>query len=190
MKKILLLLPFLLLISSCSIDWNDDKDKKIKELNNDIVNLNKKAEENTFNKKLECAKLINKEKKWLSDFTSMYYNSAWKNINKEWEMWIEKSRSEVLETFYSKKASSCISVIQISYNMDMSYSYRYIIRDVLENKTIWDYYNWDYYDSLINQYWDWKYDWDDVNYPNACNNNSKINHCIEYYQKLNELKES
>ena len=188
MKKLLFIL-ILFFITSCSIDLNNDKEKKIEELNNTIFELNLKTEDDIFNKKIECSKLIDKEIKWLNDFTSMYYSSSWRVINKEWEMWLEKSRSEVLEIFYSNKESSCISVIQISYNMDMSYSYRYIIRDVLENKTIWDYYNWDYYSSLINQYWGGKFDWSDKNYPNACSETSKINHCIEYYEKLSDLRE-
>ena len=39
MKKYVILLIPLLLLSSCSIDWNDEKDKKISELNGQIESL-------------------------------------------------------------------------------------------------------------------------------------------------------
>ncbi len=50
MKK---LLPFILLtsllLSACSIDWNDDKDKK-------IAKLERQIEDDSFSKKQECEK--------------------------------------------------------------------------------------------------------------------------------------
>lgn len=37
MKKVILPLIFILFLSSCSIDWNDEKEKKIIELENKII---------------------------------------------------------------------------------------------------------------------------------------------------------
>lgn len=47
MRSLILLLIPLFLLSSCSIDWNDEKDKKIAELQKQIQN-------DTFKKKDEC----------------------------------------------------------------------------------------------------------------------------------------
>lgn len=41
MRSLTLLLIPLILLSSCTIDWNDEKDKKIVELNNGIRSLTK-----------------------------------------------------------------------------------------------------------------------------------------------------
>jgi hypothetical protein len=46
MKLTLLLIPMILL-SSCTIDWNDEKDTKIAE-------LEKQVQDDTFKKKQEC----------------------------------------------------------------------------------------------------------------------------------------
>lgn len=48
MKLTLLLIP-LILLSSCTIDWNDEKDKKIAE-------LEKQIQDDIFKKKQECKK--------------------------------------------------------------------------------------------------------------------------------------
>lgn len=50
MKFSLLLIPLLLFMTSCTIDWNDEKDKKIAE-------LEKQVQDDIFNKKQECTKL-------------------------------------------------------------------------------------------------------------------------------------
>jgi hypothetical protein len=65
MKKIISLsLLSILLLSSCSIDWNDEKDKKISSQNDKISKLEKQLEDNKkekeddlFKKKQECIKL-------------------------------------------------------------------------------------------------------------------------------------
>jgi hypothetical protein len=51
MKLTLLIIPLLFFMTSCTIDWNDEKDKKIAE-------LEKKT--STFERKLECSKLEDK----------------------------------------------------------------------------------------------------------------------------------
>jgi len=43
-------------LSSCSIDWNDEKDKKITELENKVEEIIKEKESDLFNKKQECKK--------------------------------------------------------------------------------------------------------------------------------------
>lgn len=50
MKSITLLLIPLLFLSSCTIDWNDEKDKKIAE-------LEKQIQDDNFKKKQECGKI-------------------------------------------------------------------------------------------------------------------------------------
>lgn len=55
MKKLTLLLIPLLLLSSCSIDWNDEKDTKIAE-------LEKQIQDDTFKKNVECNDYFEKNK--------------------------------------------------------------------------------------------------------------------------------
>jgi outer membrane lipoprotein-sorting protein len=65
MKKIFaILITLSLLLSSCSIDWNDEKDKKISELEKQIQNDN-------FKRKQECSKHKDKiENNIKTDITS------------------------------------------------------------------------------------------------------------------------
>ena len=53
MKSLTLLIIPVILLSSCTIDWNDEKDKKIAE-------LEKQIQTNVFQKKIECSKLNQK----------------------------------------------------------------------------------------------------------------------------------
>ena len=87
MKKIFILWTILsLLLSSCSIDWNNEKDKKISELEKQIQN-------DTFKKKQECAIYTKEEKE-----------SVIKDIN-----WIYTDEFEI---FYSKTKNSCIKILK------------------------------------------------------------------------------
>jgi len=172
MKKIILI--FIITLTTFSL-WGCSK--------------NQLSKSDLFNKKQECAKFIDNEKNWLYDFTAMDYNHRWNYVNKYGEIWIERGKSEVLEIFYSKKINSCVSIIKIAYNIDMWWSFRYIIRDILNNTNIWDYFNWDYYNALVDENWDGKYDLgESINYPRECNKESEANHCKEYNKKIKELK--
>lgn len=196
MKAIITTILITLLLSSCSIDWNNEKEAKINELNNKIVRLNweietiKKAnEDELFNKKLECGKISNNADEWLKKYTEAYYDNGWRYVNTQSEMWAEKSRSEVSDIFYSKSNSTCVWLITLAYNIDMSWSYRYLLVDLLENRQIGDYRNEDYHMAYISKYWDNKFNWDgDNNYISACDKETEASHCKELYNKLNELK--
>ncbi len=63
MKLILLLIP-LLLLSSCTIDWNDEKDKKIMELNQKIEEQKEEIktikDDKMFKKNKECLSYLEK----------------------------------------------------------------------------------------------------------------------------------
>lgn len=54
MKKLALLLIPLLLLSSCTIDWNGEKDTKIAELKKQIQELKEKNNDALFQKNKEC----------------------------------------------------------------------------------------------------------------------------------------
>jgi hypothetical protein len=54
MKLTLLLIP-LILLSSCTIDWNDEKDKKIAELEKQNIELKTKDDDEIFRKNIECS---------------------------------------------------------------------------------------------------------------------------------------
>ncbi len=142
-----------------------------------------------FDKKLECIKFNDNEKAWLSEFTKMDYNHRWDYVNKLWEIWVEKFYSEILEIFYSEKINSCVSVIKIAYNVDMSYSFRYVIRDILNDIKIWDYYDRDYYNAIVIESWDGEYHFDiSISDHWECNKENKSNHCNEFNNKIKELK--
>ncbi len=46
----------ILILSGCSVDWNDEKDEKIAELEKRAVELKQEKENDTFKKKQECLK--------------------------------------------------------------------------------------------------------------------------------------
>jgi len=83
MRKIFALLIFVcLILSSCSIDWNDEKDNKIAE-------LEKQLKDDAFIKNQECAKL---RKEVLSTLSTEYIEGMVK----------------ITDSFYSKKTNSCL----------------------------------------------------------------------------------
>lgn len=92
MKKVLTIFLAFFLISSCSIDWDGEKDRKIAELEKQISEFNKNQEENLFKKKQECVEY--KEK--MLEFAEKYYKVQ------EYE-----SKLEIEEIFYSTKNNSC-----------------------------------------------------------------------------------
>jgi hypothetical protein len=47
MHKLTLLLIPLIFLSSCTIDWSDEKDKKIAELEKQVTEINKKISDST-----------------------------------------------------------------------------------------------------------------------------------------------
>jgi hypothetical protein len=61
MYKLTLLLIPLIFLSSCTIDWNGEKDKKIAE-------LQKQIQDDAFNKKQECIKLEPEMRKQLESY--------------------------------------------------------------------------------------------------------------------------
>ena len=89
MHKLTLLLIPLILLSSCTIDWNDEKDTKIAE-------LEKQVQDDIFEKKQECAKyipLIEKKIKAKEDDLNIENDYYHETIN---------------EVFYSSVKKTCI----------------------------------------------------------------------------------
>lgn len=85
MKKIIVLLIMLTsVLSSCSIDWNDEKDKRILELEKTNALLQVEIKDDLFEKKQECKK---------------YQETAFLFL-KEWD--------EIDSIFYSEKLNSCL----------------------------------------------------------------------------------
>lgn len=83
MKSLTLILIPLILLSSCTIDWNDENDKRIAELEKQVTELKKKNDDDLFKKKQEC----------LQTFKKLYSDESPKEI------------------FYSEKATSCFAII-------------------------------------------------------------------------------
>ncbi len=79
MYKLTLLLIPLILLSSCTIDWNDEKERKITE-------LEKQIQDDTFKKKQECEKYKPSAVEKYKNDTNYYLSNI----------------------FYSKKYDSCL----------------------------------------------------------------------------------
>lgn len=109
MKSIILLLIPLLFLSSCTIDWNDEKDIKIAE-------LEKQIQDDTFNKKQECTKYTSEiEKRINADISNQLH---WFKIIKE--------------IFYSKNKNTCFVIIE-EKESDTLNEY-YVIEDLLSKE--------------------------------------------------------
>lgn len=114
MKKrylILLLILSAILLSSCSIDWNDEKDKKIKELEQQI-------QDDTFKKNQECNKLFEEKKE------KIYWDQQ-----EQIRLWIN-----FVSIWFSKKINSCY----ISYSLRVpNWTYAiFYIDDLLRKEPI------------------------------------------------------
>ena len=86
----ILLIP-LLFLSSCTIDWNDEKDKKITE-------LEKQIQDDTFKKKQECTKYIPTLENKIKEKE--------KNLNVDGDYYHET----IDEVFYSSVKKTCIKL--------------------------------------------------------------------------------
>ncbi len=109
MEKILII-SLLLLLTSCSIDWNWEKDKKIAELEKQVLEMKKEKESDLYEKKKDC---MNNENKALG-------------FLQKWD--------EIHSIFYSKILNSCI-ISFIRYetikNDDFERDYPvHVIRDI------------------------------------------------------------
>lgn len=82
-----------LLLTSCSVDWNDAKEKKIGELEKQVVEMKKEKEDDLFKKKQECLNLFNS------------IDSRIKSYNKESDYKISLE-----EVFYSPRLQQCIYI--------------------------------------------------------------------------------
>ena len=94
MKKVLLWMFLVLILSSCSIGWNWEKDKKIMELENKVDKLTKDKENDLFDKKLDCVSNFN------------FINQKIKNYN-PLTIWLSFTLEEV---FYSPILNECLYV--------------------------------------------------------------------------------
>jgi hypothetical protein len=91
MKLTPLLIPLLLFMTSCTIDWNDEKDAKIAELEKQVTEMKEKNEDDLFKKKQECLKL--------------FQDSYW--------VWIYQEYKEVkTDIFYSNTINNCVLVLE------------------------------------------------------------------------------
>ena len=86
MKISLILMP-LLFLSSCTIDWNGEKDKKIAELKKQVIELKEKNDDESFKKKQECIQEAAK---------------------------IQQNNVRFNEIFFSQKRNSCVVSYQLN----------------------------------------------------------------------------
>lgn len=119
MKKVLLWIFLIFILSSCSIDWNWEKDKKIENLTGDNIllknenerldeknkdleskidelkteNLNL-VEKQSFNNNLKCQEFLNDLKKQYENVFSVYYNEY---ENKCYVKYYNRSNNNILD---------------------------------------------------------------------------------------------
>lgn len=99
MHKLTLLLIPLLLLSSCTIDWNDEKDAKIASLNSKIEELNGKiTEQKEEMKKVKDDEIFKKQQECQKYLGKMTESDDLKDFN-----WVLTNR-----IFYSKIKNACI----------------------------------------------------------------------------------
>ncbi|MDD2907384.1 MAG: hypothetical protein PHH98_01965 [Candidatus Gracilibacteria bacterium] len=94
MKKALLSMFLVLILSSCSIDLNNEKDEKIIKLEKQVEELKKDKENDLFKKKQECIKYKSDMLEMAQQFRSEIY--------------------EIEEIFYSDYGKSCFFIAKQS----------------------------------------------------------------------------
>ncbi len=164
MKKIISLsLLSILLLSSCSIDWNDEKDKKISSQNDKISKLEKQLEDNKkekeddlFKKKQECIKL--------TDSLIKKTEETWKEFPTLWKFSFE-------QVFYSTKYNNCLWIKNSSHEYKNWWS--------LTHKALYEVWN----DSGSSK----AIDWCDIAFV-ITNSDINPNSCDDFYNKIKELK--
>lgn len=125
MKLILLLIPLLFFITSCSIDWNDEKDKKIAELNQKI------EEQKEEIKEIKDDGIFKKNKECLSYLEKMDMEYTFQNI------WPNST------IFYSPIKDSCIyTANQVHRDSPPEERFSTTIKDILRNEVIFQKHYW------------------------------------------------
>lgn len=118
MKNLIFLLIPLLFLSSCTIDWNDEKDAKIASLNTKIEELNKKLDEQKEEiKKVKEDEIFKKNKECYTYKDKIEKYSNFKNLE---------------SIFYSPIRKSCITIIEYTDENDVVGSFK-IVSDIFTN---------------------------------------------------------
>ena len=146
MYKLTLLLIPLLFLSSCSIDWNDEKDKNIVELEKQVTVLKEKNDDELFKKKRDCQKQYN-DRYWTAN------RFAYENLK--------------TDIFYSQYLNTCISTFDWWRTKDQERVF--LIVDILAEKTLHSFAvdkDW----GMIKQ---WKLEWENLDNI-KCNFNKKV----------------
>jgi len=95
MKKVLLSMFLVLILSGCSIDWNWEKDQKIIKLEKEIEDYKKEKENDLFKKNIEC----------INQTTNLI-----KKTKEIWEKYISQWNFSFEQVFYSPKYNNCLWV--------------------------------------------------------------------------------
>ena len=96
MYKITLLLIPLILLSSCTIDWNDEKDAKIAELEKQITELKQKNDDELFKNKQKCLEIYRKldtNSALMRDTRDIFYSNDKSTCILVWDSWDEGKRN-------------------------------------------------------------------------------------------------
>lgn len=114
MKKIInyfTIVIICLLISSCSIDWDDKQANLVKEQNDKILLLNKTIEELNNKNKKDCLN---------------HYDQIKKNITENNKVY--STKYDLIEVFYSEEINDCIFTCYVTdemFNDSLIKAYKY-----------------------------------------------------------------
>ncbi len=115
MKKYIISGLLLVLLSWCSIDYNNEKDKKIQNLKEQVLELNKDKENELFNKKQKCANYknnIQNKINWdlMEIFFSPIINSCIYSYESDKKLWIIDylSNEEIYKVIKWKNKAECV----------------------------------------------------------------------------------
>lgn len=103
MYKLTLLLITLLLLSSCTIDWNDEKDAKIAELEKQNIELKSTIKVlGTFINQ-DCWQSKEKIEKQIVEDSSVFQNRDYKHIEKLDEIFYSPTKNACLYSVYTQE---------------------------------------------------------------------------------------
>ena len=117
MKLTLLLIIPLILFSSCTIDWNDEKDKKIAGLEKQVTVLKEQNDDESFKKKQECSNLAEEMLKFAKNYNNNIYG-----------LW---------EIFYSSTKNSCFFTAKAGDPFGLVLLFDFFSKTYVKSNEIW-----------------------------------------------------
>ena len=103
MKNLIFLLIPLLFLSSCTIDWNDEKDKKIVELEKQNIELKSTIKTLSTSMAQDCWKNKEKIETQIVENSAVFQNRDYKHIEKLDEVFYSPLKNACLYSVYTNE---------------------------------------------------------------------------------------